>query len=207
MQSIILTRRIFALGGLCALPACGTLAALDDASRPMPTFDLSPATDKTPGSTGSATFQVTLPVAPAVLQTDRWLVRPGPGSVSYLPDARWPSDLPAMLQSLMVRSLSATGRVGYVGPSGVGPIPDYAVLSHVDRFEIAEVAGAESYTAHIEMNVTLLRDATQKVVGTRMFKQTIPLSRAEPLLIVAAFQSMLDIVLADMASWIIGLSR
>ena len=128
----ILTRRIALLGAACALGGCSTLTSLNAASKPLNTYDLRPATGSKRGGRTSRTLLVAKPQASAALTTDRILIKPEPASITYLPDARWSDEVPAIVQSLLIRSISETGRIAYVGPSNAGPVPDKALLVRID---------------------------------------------------------------------------
>lgn len=210
MTAVQFTRRLFVMGAVATLPGCSTLNALSEASSPLPTFDLLPVTGATSGRRTNASFLVAKPVAPAVLDTDRWLIRPDAVSITYLPDARWPENLPTLVQSLMIRSLSSTGRIGFVGPSGEGPVPDFAVLSRIDAFEIAVTQatdGSFENNARIKMNLTIVRDANQRVIASRSFEGSDQPTDLGPAPIVSALQRILDPMLLDMTNWIIQVSR
>lgn len=210
MADVPFTRRLFTLGGLAALPACSAISAINAAASALPTFDLLPVAGVTQGRRSNATFLVASPDAPEALATDRILIRPAPASITYLPDARWSESLPSLMQSLVVRSLSSTGRVGYVGPAGAGPIPDFAILARIDTFDIVVASSQETratYSANVRLNVTVLRDANQRVIATRTFQRVSQVADLEPASVVAAFQSVLDTELVDLTTWIIDVSR
>lgn len=195
-----LTRRGALLGAVSALGGCGALAALDTAARPLATYDLAPAPGSRSGPNSRRTLLVALPEASAAIATDRLMVKPDAASITYLPDARWSDELPVVLQSLLVRSISATGRVGYVGRSGGGPIPDMALLVRIDGFHVT-VTPAGGVEALVDLNLTLIRDRDQRVVASRRFNQAAPAQSDRPADIVAAFQAVLDQLLPAAADW------
>ncbi|MBJ3763679.1 membrane integrity-associated transporter subunit PqiC [Maribius pontilimi] len=195
-----LTRRAALLGGVCALGGCSALASLDAASQPLDTYDLSPRAGATAGRRTSRTLVVAQPDAPAAIASDRIMVKPDAVSVTYLPDARWTDELPLVIQSLLIRSISGTGRVGYVGPAQGGPVPDTALLVRVDAFQV-DIGPDGGATARIDMALTLLRDRDQRVIATRSFAQAGSAASDAPAAIVAAFQALLDTLLPAMADW------
>lgn len=205
MQGLNLTRRAAMLGAVASLGAslggCGALSSLNEAATPIDTYDLTPPLDRIArrGSTGR-TLLVARPTAPAGIATDRIMVKPGAAAITYLPDARWADELPAVMQSLLVRSVAATGRMGYVGPSEGGPVPDLALLTRIDRFEV-EVVG-EVATASVDMSLSVLRDSDQRVLRTRSFSGDVVAASDGPIDVVAAFQAILDSLLPDMARWV-----
>ncbi len=200
MQNLTLTRRLAILGAAASLGGCSALSSINAAATPLDTYDLTPAPGSTSGRRSGRTLLVARPDAPAGIATDRIMVKPGAAAITYLPNARWADELPAVVQSLLIRSIAGTGRMGYVGPSEGGPVPDLALLTRVDAFQI-DVAG-EAISARIDISLTLLRDADQRVLKTRVFRNQVAAASDEPSAIVAAFQALLDTLLPEMADWV-----
>lgn len=195
-----MTRRVALLGGTVALAGCGAVAALSSAGTPLDTFDLVPAPGNAAGRQTQRSLLVALPDAPAALAVDRIMVRPAAAAVTYLPQARWADDLPRVVQNLLVRSISATGRIGYVGRSDGGPVPDSALLTRIDAFEVT--LGADgSFTAAVDLTLTVLDDRDQRAIGTQRFAQSVQVADDSAAAIVAGFQALLDNLLPAMADW------
>ncbi len=201
MQALHLTRRAAMLGAVASLGGCSALSSLNEAATPIDTYDLTPPLDRmSRGASTGRTLLVARPTAPAGIATDRIMVKPGAAAITYLPDARWPDDLPAVMQSLLVRAIAATGRMGYVGPSEGGPVPDLALLARIDRFEV-EIAGGIA-TAQVVVSLSLLRDSDQRVLKTRLFDGEAIAASDGPADVVAAFQVIMDRLLPEMAGWV-----
>ena len=199
MKNLLMTRRLAMLGAAATLGGCSALSSLNAAATPMDTYDLTPASASATRGGSGRTLLVARPDAPAGIATDRIMVRPGAAAITYLPDARWTDELPTVVQSLLVRSIAGTGRMGYVGPSEGGPVPDLALLTRIDNFEV-DVAGGP-VTARVDINLTLLRDRDQSVIKTRTFRNQAISVSDQPADVVAAFQAILDTLLPEMARW------
>ncbi|QYX58642.1 ABC-type transport auxiliary lipoprotein family protein [Roseovarius sp. SCSIO 43702] len=199
MPALTLTRRAAMLGAVASLGGCSAISSLNTAATPLDTYDLTPPQGSASRGGSGRTLLVPLPNAPAAIATDRIMVKPDPVAITYLPEARWADTLPAVMQSLLVRSIAGTGRMGYVGPSEGGPVPDLALLTRIDDFQV-EILG-EAVMADVDISLTLLRDRDQRVIKTRDFKNRIAAASDEPADIVAAFQSILDTLLPAMAAW------
>lgn len=199
MQTLTLTRRAAMLGAAASLGGCSALSSINAAATPLDTYDLSPSAGSTAGRKSGQTLLVAVPNAPAAIKSDRIMVKPGFAAITYLPDARWSDDVPALIQSLLVRSIAATGRMGYVGPSEAGPTPDLVLLSRIDAFQV-EVIG-EAFIPKIDISLTLLRDIDQSVIRTAAFQNEVATTSATPTAIVAAFQETLNVLLPQMATW------
>ncbi len=197
-----LTRRMFTFGVL-GLPGCTAINALNEASLPRDTYALQPVSIAAQGGRSSRTLLVLEPTAPAALSTDRILIRNDPLSVTYLPDTRWADTLPQMLQTLLVQSLASSGRLGFVGPQGAGPVPDTVLLTRVDAFGVDQLADG-SFEARIACELTVLRDRDQRVLGTQRFAQTVIVGNDQAATIVRGFQTLLDAVLLQAAEWVLA---
>ncbi|MDA0721998.1 MAG: ABC-type transport auxiliary lipoprotein family protein [Proteobacteria bacterium] len=202
MTPIQLTRRLAIIGGALALGGCSAVSALNAAGTALDTYDLIPSSGGTTGRQTRRTLLVALPDATAAISTDRILVRPDAAAITYLPDGRWTSELPRVVQSLLVRAISGTGRIGYVGPREGGPVPDSALLTRVDAFDVT--IGADRIpVAAIDITLTVLDDRDQRVIGARRFSQSVPVAGDSPAAIVAGFQALVDALLPAMADWVL----
>lgn len=197
-----LTRRAALIGTALSLSGCSAITSLNAAAKPLNTYDLRPATGPRRGAKSSRTLLVALPQATAALATDRIMIKPDAAAITYLPDARWSDELPSMIQNLMIRSISAMGRVAYVGAVGAGPVPDKALLVRIDAFEV-DILPDGTFQATAALDLTLINDRDQSVVASRQFAQSTAISSDTPAVIVAAFQGILDDMLPAMTDWTI----
>lgn len=197
-----MTRRTALIGAICSLGGCGAITSINAAAKPLDTYDLRPAAGSGAGGRTSRTLLVARPQASAALATDRIVIKPDLASITYLPNARWSDELPAVIQSLLVRSISGSGRIAYVGRSDAGPIPDKALLVRIDAFEVYAVAGG-TFEVQVDLNLSVINDKDQRVVGSRRFAQAQQVSSDDPKEIVGAFQAVLDHLLPQMSDWAI----
>lgn len=56
---------------------------------------------------------MTCPEAPAAIVTAHIVVKPDPRSITHPPHARWSAELPLLVRSHLIRSISGTGRMAY----------------------------------------------------------------------------------------------
>lgn len=197
-----LTRRMALMGGVCALSGCSAITSLNASSKALDTYDLRPVAGASAGGRKSRTLLVAQPQATAALATDRIMIKPDPASITYLPDARWSDELPAVVQSLLIRSISETGRIAYVGRSDAGPIPDKALLVRIDAFEVNKSENG-SFEVQVSLDLTVINDRDQRVIATRRFSQSSMVSGDDPKVIVAMFQAVLDGLLPSISDWVI----
>ncbi|MEM7642997.1 MAG: ABC-type transport auxiliary lipoprotein family protein [Pseudomonadota bacterium] len=194
----VLPRRAILLA-LPALSGCAAIGALipDDA---LPTYDLAPVPGRT-GARRSRVLAVPRPDAPAAIATDRILIKPDPLTVAYLPDARWSDEVPALVQSLAIRSIAATGRIGHVGAADSGPIPDVALLLRIDAFQAEPAPDAATIPVRIALAATLVRDEDQSLLASRNFTGEAMAASDSPAAIIPAFQTAIAVILPALADW------
>lgn len=202
MSLTTLTRRTTLLGAIATLGGCSAVSALNSAAQPLDTYDLLPVSGSKTGRRSSRTLLVARPEASASIATDRIMIKPDAVSITYLPDARWSDEAPLVLQSLLIRSISGTGRIGYVGRSDGGPIPDTALLVRMDAFNV-DVLPNGQMSASVDIALTVLEDRDQRVISTRRFAQTAVAATDTPTAIVAAFQRAFDVLLPGMSDWVL----
>jgi cholesterol transport system auxiliary component len=198
-----MTRRAAIIGALSTVSGCTAITSLNSAAAPLDTYDLRPAAGSKSGGRRSRTLLVARPQASAALATDRIMIKPDAVSITYLPDARWVDELPAVLQSLLIRSISETGRIAYVGRSDAGPIPDKALLVRIDAFEVNALDNG-AFDVTVDLDLTMINDSTQRVVASRRFSQTAQVGSDQVTEIVGAFQAVLNDLLPAMSDWAIA---
>lgn len=196
--------KVFVLAfALTMLSGCATLGALDDAARPLDTYELSPVPGTTGGGRSARILIVAAPETSAALSTDRILIKPDPLSVTYLPEARWSDELEPLIQSLLIRSISATRRIAYVGSAEAGPVPDRALLVRIDAFQI-DFDEQGSPVATIDLVLTMINDRDQRIIGSQVFTKAARAPSDGAPDVVATFQTLLDDLLPAMADWAVG---
>lgn len=201
MQTNTLTRRIALLGMASALGGCSAVSALNSAAKSLDTYDLMPAAGARTGRRSGATLLIASPEASGAIASDRIMIKPDAQSITYLPNARWSDELPLVVQSLLIRSISGTGRIGYVGRSDGGPVPDTALLVRLDAFQVVKTD--LQFEAIVEIALTLIDDKDQTVIATRDFAQKAIVVDDSPANLVAGFQRVLDVLLPAMADWVL----
>lgn len=205
MRPVNLTRRVALSGAVAAMCGCSALSALNTASQPLDTYDLSPPAGPQAGRRSTRTLLVARPEASAAIASDRIMIKPDAASITYLPEARWSDEAPLVMQSLLIRSISGTGRLGYVGRSDGGPVPDTVLLVRLDSFH-AVVLGDGTLNVVIDMALTVVNDSDQRVIGSRSFEGSAIAPNDSPVAIVAAFQAALDRVLPNAVDWVLDRS-
>ncbi|GLK68055.1 ABC-type transport auxiliary lipoprotein family protein [Hansschlegelia plantiphila] len=141
-----------------ALAGCG-------GGTPPSTFDLT-APARLPGAGGvRGTLVVAEPVAVAVLDGQRVVVKPDAGTVTYLPNAQWSDRLPKLVQSKIIEAYENSNRLRAVGRPGDRLSVDYQLVSELRAFEIDAATGQAS----VELTAKIVNDKTGKIVSGQVF--------------------------------------
>ncbi|WP_424927699.1 ABC-type transport auxiliary lipoprotein family protein [Amaricoccus tamworthensis] len=196
----VFLRTIAALALGAALTGCETVASLDDASRTLDTYELSPVSAA--GGVSSRARGVVFvdePLSAASLSTDRIVVKPDRLSVAYLSDARWTDRAPLHLQWLLVRSLAGSGQFAHVTSRTVGPLSDFTLLTDIDEFEAQVVP--DGVTVVVRLRFTLVRDSNATVMAARTIERRVPVASDESPDVVRAFDAAMTGALEEVVSW------
>lgn len=191
----------FAVSALAlALGACSTLG-LGPTIKPDAIFDVAaPTTFDGPARRLPVQLLVPLPSTNDALGTARIAVRGG-GSISYLPGVSWSAQLPALVQTTLIRAFENSGRVKAVGRPGESLAIDDQVIVDVRAFEL-DVTGAP--TARVALGVKLLDDRTGKVRASRVFEATEAASSDRPEAAIRAIDRAASTAVAEVVSWTAG---
>lgn len=186
-----------ALGG-CAL------AGWNGNSAPA-TYDLV-APDIAAHNGNPAPFQVVVhsPEAVRALDTDRILVKPSSGRITYFGGAVWSDRLPKLVRARLVQALEDSGRFKAVGTEEDRVAGDYAILTTLRAFQI-EVNGTPH--AHVQLFVQMVNDRSGAVLASREFEASIPAPSDTAEQSVATLTKAFHSVVRDLTHWLVQASR
>ena len=142
---------------------------------------------------------VELPEATGTLDTDRILIRPDSLQAQYLPGVRWGEETPVMVQTLMLRSLQATGGLTYVGRRPLGSSGDFAIVSDIIDFQ-AETQGDET-VVRVTLEVRIIRERDAAITAGRTFRAEATAQSTATDDLIGAFDAAADTVFTDFTIW------
>ncbi|WP_181702328.1 ABC-type transport auxiliary lipoprotein family protein [Chthonobacter albigriseus] len=193
-----LLRAAAALTAAAFLSACASLGG----GSPADIFDIrAPETFNGIGGRTSAQLLVPTPSALEALATNRVVVRPTPAQIAYYPKSTWSDDLPALVQTKLVRAFENSGKAKAVGTPGQSLAIDYQVIVDIRAFEL-DVAGGRS--AHVALGVKLLDDRTGKVRATKLFEARVPARTDTATDAIAALDQAAGEAFTDIVEWTAG---
>lgn len=198
--------RALLVGLLLALPSgCAAVRSLNASATALDVYELVPVADAAGGARTSRSLAVDPPAAPAAIATDRILVKPDPLTVAYLGEARWVEPAPAHVQSLLARSLAASGRTGFVTTATTGPLPDYHLIASIEDFQAEVTEGAAApVNVVVSIELTVARDIDARTVASRRFRSRIAAASDSAPDIAIAFNQATSAILREATGWTIS---
>lgn len=146
-------------------------------------------------------LQIQRPVADAMRDSDRLLVRRAPSRLQVYSGAAWLDSVPEMLQSLLVKSFADTESFGGVGRSG-GMRTRYSLATEVRHFEAVDEDGRIRVDIAIQAN--LIHQRSARPVASRTFRHGGPVSGSGVDPILAGFESALQSLMAELVEWVLA---
>lgn len=189
---------------LLALTGCTTLGAFERAATPLDVYELRAPSAPRAAAPRPLDVIVELPEAGGAIATDRVMIRPAPMQAQYLADARWADPLPETVQTLMVRTLSDTGALRYVGRRPLGVGGDFAVLTELTDFQAEAEAAGPGAVINLRMIVRLVRERDATVVSTRTITAEAQAATTKSGDVIAAFDRATGQAMQAFAVWLLG---
>jgi cholesterol transport system auxiliary component len=149
------------------------------------------------------TLSIARPETDPARDSDRVLVRTGPGQLKVHPSARWVAPAPQLLRTLLIRYLRDNAVVERVGASVAGS--DRTLLLDLRRFELAE--RPDGLAAVIELDARLHETRGGALAGRRLFEHREVVADAGPASIVSGFEAGLDALAEAMTDWLVSRYR
>ncbi|GLK81151.1 ABC-type transport auxiliary lipoprotein family protein [Methylopila turkensis] len=169
LRTVAARLAIVAALGLTLSGCAGLLAGSPDA-----TYDLTAPSDLPRGGGQRGVLVVAEPVAVAVIDGQRIVVKPNEGQVTYLPKSQWSDRLPKLVQARIIESYENAARLRSVGRPGDRLAPDFQLVTELRAFEIRAATGE----AVVELTAKIINDKTGKIVAGEVFVARQPLAGA-----------------------------
>jgi cholesterol transport system auxiliary component len=161
-----------ALRLLASAAMATTLVACSGAlSTPPTTFDLRAPSEVKPARGARAQLVVAEPSAVQVLDSDRIVVRPKVGEVSYLSGAQWADRLPKLVQVRLIQTFENAKRIGSVGSPDDKLSADATLVTEIRTFEVGV---AESAVATVEISAKLVSESNGRIIAANLFRASVP---------------------------------
>jgi cholesterol transport system auxiliary component len=168
-------------------------------STPAPeTFDLSAPREVKASGGGRAQLVVVQPTALQVIDSDRIIVRPKVGQVTYLTGAQWADRLPTLVQTRLIQTFENAHKIASVGRPDDKFVADATLVSEIRTFEIDASQGSE---AVVEMSGKLVNERSGRITAAKLFAARVPAAGTTGPQASAALDRALQEVLRDIVAW------
>lgn len=181
---------------MTALSGCTSLIP----SNPPDTYDITAPTSF-PGLRGGSRAQILIlePSALKVLDSQKIVIKPADPVVEYLAKSQWSDRLPKVVQARLIEAFENTKRVKAVAKPGEGLVIDYQVVTDLRAFQANVGSGISE--AQVAISVKLVSDRTGKVVRSKIFDVSVPLSSTSAIDVVTAIDAAFDEVARRLVAW------
>jgi cholesterol transport system auxiliary component len=190
------TRNLLARAAAIGLLAGGLVAC---SSNPIPTFDLSAPNHFSAGGGGAGIMVVVVPTALSALDTEKILVEPAPGQITYLSDAQWADRLPALLQARTIQAFENGSKLRRVARPSDGVTGDYQLTMDIRTFGVqVRPSGPQGV---VELSAKVIAIATGRIVAAQVFVAEVPLSGTTGPAVASGLDQASNEVLLKIVRW------
>ncbi|HTY67101.1 MAG TPA: ABC-type transport auxiliary lipoprotein family protein [Alphaproteobacteria bacterium] len=177
----------------CTLPGSGEPPQLYKAT-PKTTFD--PALP-------SVEWQLVVdrPVASAGLNSQKIALQRSAVTLDYFAHANWTDTAPDLIQSLLIASFEATGKIRAVSRESTQLRPDYALQSELRDFQAEYDAAGRPPLVRVRLNAKLIRMPERAIVADTTVERTARAEGSDMSNIVLAFDEALGEVMKRVVEW------
>ena len=182
-----------AAGATIAATACSTPAT------PVPTFDLIAPRDFGHVRPARGLLAIAVPTALQALDTEKIMVEPAPGEVTYASDAQWSDRLPRLLQARIVETFENGTRIRTVARAGDRVTADAQLVTDIRQFSIQ--VGNSGKEAVVELSVKIIGERGGRIAAANVFYAHVPAAGANGSAAVNALNDALAQVLVELVRW------
>lgn len=185
---------------MIALSLGGCAQMLAGGDKAVPTFDLTAPSGFTAPRSGAGQLVVASPTALQVLDTERIVVEPASGQITYLDKAQWSDRLPALFQARLIQSFENASRGRSVGRPGDSIVANYTLLTDIRSFGIQAFAegGPE---AVVEVSAKIVSADGGRILAARVFKARVSASGTSGAEATQALDAASDQVFVEIVAW------
>jgi cholesterol transport system auxiliary component len=179
-----------------ALTIFMAFAAAGCSSAPPQTYDLSAAAI---GPVRALRAQVAIrePVATLDLDTQRVLVRTGPGMLAYLSGAQWSDRLPNLVQTRLVETFQNANLFQSVSRASSNLAAQYDLQLDIRDFEL----DAQSRKGVVDIAVKIVTAGSGRVIAAQIFRSEVPADGTNGPAAAVALNQALNKVMAEIVAF------
>jgi cholesterol transport system auxiliary component len=142
------------------------------------------------------------PLADQTRGSVRIVVRTPHSRLAFYPGVTWLDEMPNMLQALLLKAFTDSGRIAGVARPGTAQAR-YALAAEVRCFEAVE-APTGALRVELELQAGMIEQRSGRMVATRVFAADSPVAGNDVRALTGAFETALEKLLADVVGWALG---
>ena len=181
-----------------ALSACGGMGG-----KSSQLYVLNPPTDvKTNAAANmNARLAITIPDAPAYLDTTRIALSHSATTTDYFASADWTDRVPVLVQNALVKSFEGSGKLKAVFRDTGMFTAEYQLQTELRSFE-AQYAGSKGPpSVVVRLAIKLIKQPDRDIVGSHVAEKTVQADQNNLNSIVGAFNAALGAILQQTVDW------
>jgi cholesterol transport system auxiliary component len=201
-----MTSHVFKRAAALALVLASTTSCtgmLPGSSEPSRLFTLTPKStygDDLPRANWQLTVDV--PIAEAGLSTTRIALRHSPVTLEYYARAEWVDRAPLLVQTLLIESFEATGKIVAVGRQSVNLRSDYNLLCELREFQAEyDDRGTRPPEVRVRINAKLIKMPERVIVGSTTAEYVERAKSTELDSVVESFDATLGKTIKRVVEW------
>lgn len=193
-----LSRRAALTAPLLGLGGCAALLLRD----PPQLYVLTPKSTF-PADLPKVAWQLSVqrPIATGGLDETRIALKRDPVTLAYFKGASWTAAAPDMVQTLLIESFEASGKIVAVGRDTIQFRPDYMLQPELREFQADYSRNPAVPDVIVRLNVKLIRLPDREIIASDGFESRFQAAADEMPRIVEAFDAALGKVLKEAVSW------
>lgn len=185
---------------LClALALGGCASALSGGETAVPTFDLTAPNEFSVPRVGRGQLVIAVPTALQVLDTERIVVEPTAGQITYLNKAQWSDRLPPLFQARLIESFENGSRPRAVARADSAITADYLLLTDIRNFGIQTFDGGPQ--AVVEVSAKIVGNSSGRIVAAQVFRGQVPAAGTDGAQATQALDQASDEVFVEIVRW------
>ena len=192
-----LWRHFVVCGAMSLLAACGGMGG-----KASQLYVLNPSIDvKTDAESSPKQLAISMPSAPAYLDTTRIALSRSTTTTDYFAGSDWTDRVPVLVQDLMVKSFEKSGKVKAVFRDSGMFKADYGLQTEIRNFEAQYAGSSGAPKVAVSFDVKLIKQPERDIVASYTAEKTVQAGANNLDSIVGAFNQALGAVLQQTVDW------
>lgn len=189
--------RLLVCGAFVLLAGCGGMSG-----KASQLYVLNPSTDvKSSAEASTKNLAVSMPNAPAYLDTTRIALSRSSTTTDYFAGSDWTDRVPVLVQDLMVKTFEKSGKVKTVFRDSGMFKADYGLQVEIRNFEAQYAGSSGAPKVDVSFELRLIKQPERDIVASHTVDKSVQAGANNLDSIVGAFNEALGGALAETVDW------